>query len=198
MRSWFGEKSLTSSFVIVRILRTASPIEVPGASPSQQCGPRPRIVCDTARHERFQKFETLLGRKHQELGVFDVFESEAARAAAGLVVAAQFIFRAPLYETSPEQLKLFIELACNARGAPARAIVGDADLGRMLDDAARVEMRELHRDSPDEIPCAPSAREKFGHLISERVGRFVGCFRKGIVARLTVKINNFLNVLEDF
>jgi len=43
----------------------------------------------------------------------------------------------------------------------------------MFDDFAPIELRELHRDSADKMPCARSAREKVGHAL-ERVGRFVG------------------------
>jgi hypothetical protein len=33
----------------------------------------------------------------------------------------------------------------------------------MLDDAARIKMCELDRDTPDKMPCAASAGEKIGH-----------------------------------
>src|SRR5262249_19706275 len=99
----------------------------------------------------FQPFQPPLSGKLQELRIFDVLEPEAARAAARFVVTAQAV-PFTLSEGFPEQLKLFIEFISNACGAAARAVVGDANFSRVFDNAARIEMSELNRDTPYKVP----------------------------------------------
>jgi hypothetical protein len=158
-------------------------IIVIAASQTRQGAMMPYAVNIGSKHfagnQRFQTFESLLRRQNQKFGVLDVFKSEAARAPRHVVIAAQLILRAPLRQASPEKFKLML-----ATRAAARAILCDTNLGRVLDDAARIEMRELPRDSPDKVPCAASACEKVGQAFPERVGRFV----RRIIVSLGLKI----------
>lgn len=92
---------------------------------------------------------------------------------AGSVIASEINLGTAIGEALPVLLKLFIELVSYTSGAATRAILRDANFGRMFDDSAPIVLRELHRDSADKMPCARSAGEKVGHG-SEDVGRFVG------------------------
>jgi len=82
----------------------------------------------------------------------------------GLVIAAEISLRTTASKRLPVQLKLFIQLVGNARGTASSAVLRDAYPGRMFDDSAPIEARELRWDSAYEMPCAGSAREKIGHV----------------------------------
>ena len=74
-----------------------------------------------------------------------------ARAASHVVsddIRAPMNVRQPL----PEPFEAFVADFRHARGASADPIIGDADAGRMANDATAIQRRELSGDATNEVP----------------------------------------------
>jgi hypothetical protein len=60
--------------------------------------------------------------------------------------------RPALDQTAPVRFKLAVHLVGNLAGFEAATILGYRDVGRMLDDAALIEVGKRQRRTPDEVP----------------------------------------------